>query len=69
MTALEAKTYGISDDVRGQFVRFGINKANYGERTPDRWLQRHEVLRIAQLKSKNKTNSKRMYVFIEWCRK
>lgn len=42
MTALEAKTYGISDDVRGQFVRFGINKANYGERAPDRWLQRHE---------------------------
>lgn len=42
MTALEARTYGISDDVRGQFVRFGINKANYGERTPDRWLQRHE---------------------------
>ncbi|WP_458250278.1 helicase RepA family protein [Klebsiella quasipneumoniae] len=56
MTALEAKTYGISDDVRGQFVRFGINKANYGERAPDRWLQRHEggVLRITQLKSKNK---------------
>lgn len=55
MTALEAKTYGISDDVRGQFVRFGINKVNYGERAPDRWLQRHEggVLKITALSSKN----------------
>ncbi|WP_459208818.1 helicase RepA family protein [Cronobacter sakazakii] len=55
MTALEAKTYGISDDVRGQFVRFGINKANYGERAPDRWLHRHEggVLKITALSSKN----------------
>lgn len=55
MTALEAKTYGISDDVRGQFVRFGINKANYGERAPDRWLQRDEggVLKITALSSKN----------------
>jgi len=55
MTAQEAKTYGISDAVRGQFVRFGINKANYGERPPDRWLQRHEggVLRITALSLKN----------------
>lgn len=54
MTALEAKTYGISDDVRGQFVRFGINKANYGERAPDRWLQRHEgSIKITALSSKN----------------
>ena len=41
MTALGNGQYGISDDVRGQFVRFGINKTNYGERAPDRWLQRH----------------------------
>lgn len=56
MTTLEAKMYGISEDIRNKFVRFGINKANYGERAPDRWLQRHEggVLRITQLKSKNK---------------
>ncbi|HHG1332207.1 TPA: hypothetical protein ACPUMU_002918 [Klebsiella pneumoniae] len=55
MSALEAKTYGISDDVRGQFVRFGINKVNYGERAPDRWLQRQEggVLKITALSSKN----------------
>ncbi|HGH0372788.1 TPA: helicase RepA family protein [Yersinia enterocolitica] len=55
MTALEAKMYGIADGVRSQFVRFGINKANYGERAPDRWFQRHEggVLKITALSSKN----------------
>jgi len=55
MTTLEAKTYGISEDIRNQFVRFGINKANYGERAPDRWLQRHEggVLRITAFSPKN----------------
>ncbi|NCF05031.1 helicase RepA family protein [Kosakonia sp. MH5] len=55
MTALEAKTYGIADGVRGQFVRFGINKANYGERAPDYWFQRHDggVLRTALLNSRD----------------
>ncbi|EOI3457167.1 hypothetical protein HMPREF9693_01909 [Klebsiella oxytoca 10-5249] len=56
MTASEAKTYGISDGIRGQFVRFGINKANYGERASERWFQRLEggVLRTTELKSRNK---------------
>jgi RecA-family ATPase len=42
MTTTEAEQWGVDDTQRGYFVRFGINKANYGLPFKDRWYRRHE---------------------------
>lgn len=36
----EAKTYDIDEDVRRNFVRYGLSKANYIAPLPDIWLRR-----------------------------
>lgn len=50
----EAKNYGIDEDFRRRFVRFGLSKANYTEPRPDIWLRRDigGVLLPAELKMK-----------------
>ena len=63
MTAIEAQKYGIDERQRGLFVRFGVNKTNYGPFLPECWLKRQEggVLKITALecqKSKHLTKSK-----------
>ena len=57
MTVGEAEEYGVDDTQRGYFVRFGVNKANYGAPFGDRWLRRHEggVLLPAVLHKQNKS--------------
>ena len=42
MTPDEAKTYGVENDQRGYFVRFGISKQNYGAPFDERWFRRRE---------------------------
>ncbi len=42
MTTDEAKTYGIREDQRSYFVRFGISKQNYGAPFDERWFRRRE---------------------------
>lgn len=51
MTRPEAEEYGVDNDQRGYFVRFGVSKTNYGEPFQERWFRRHEggVLRTATL--------------------
>jgi RecA-family ATPase len=57
MTKEEAKEHGIPEQERGQFVRFGIPKRNYGAPMPDLWLRRGEggVLVSADLTAVTKT--------------
>lgn len=57
MTKEEAKEHGIPEQARGQFVRFGIPKRNYGAPMPDLWLRRGEggVLVSADLTAVTKT--------------
>lgn len=40
MDAAEAKTLSVDDDLRKNFVRFGVNKANYCPPIEDAWLRR-----------------------------
>ncbi len=58
-SADEAKKYGIDEDFRRRFVRFGLSKANYTEPRPDIWLHRdiggvllrHEHMRPQAMRS------------------
>ncbi|PXZ99604.1 hypothetical protein DMW43_27465, partial [Serratia marcescens] len=34
--------WGVDDDQRRFFVRFGVSKANYGAPFADRWFRRHD---------------------------
>ncbi len=56
MTSAEAKEWGICDHQRRSYVRFGINKANYGTPYPDCWFKRHGggVLKLEPLRRKSK---------------
>jgi RecA-family ATPase len=49
----EATKYGVDEDRRGFFVRWGVSKQNYGKPISECWLQRHEggVLLPASLKA------------------
>lgn len=38
----EATKYGVDEDRRGFFVRWGVSKQNYGKPIAECWLQRHE---------------------------
>lgn len=38
----EATKYGVDEDRRGFFVRWGVSKQNYGKPISECWLQRHE---------------------------
>lgn len=51
MTRAEAEEWGVDDNQRGYFVRFGVSKANYGAPFQECWFRRHEggVLRAAVL--------------------
>ena len=40
MTSAEAEEWGVDDDQRRFFVRFGVSKANYGAPFADRWFRR-----------------------------
>ncbi len=42
MTAKQAKTYGLEEDERKRYVRFGGNKENYGQATTEKWLERKQ---------------------------
>jgi len=42
MTRAEAEKYGVHEDCRGFFVRWGVSKQNYGKPVAECWLQRHE---------------------------
>jgi len=42
MTRAEAEKYGVHEDRRGFFVRWGVSKQNYGKPIAECWLQRHE---------------------------
>ncbi|MHC9396107.1 helicase RepA family protein, partial [Serratia ureilytica] len=42
MTSAEAEEWGVDDDQRRFFVRFGVSKANYGAPFADRWFRRHD---------------------------
>jgi RecA-family ATPase len=56
MTAAEAETWGVDDNQRAYFVRFGVSKANYGSPFQERWLRRHEggVLKPVPLEKRAK---------------
>lgn len=60
MTKEEAKEHGVSEQDRGQFVRFGIPKRNYGAPMPDVWLRRGEggVLVDADLTDRKQIKNK-----------
>lgn len=65
MSKGEAEEFGVEEDVRKNFVRFGISKMNYGAPIPDRWLKREEggVLVPAVLEKKDKKQkNKKPYV-------
>ena len=49
----EATKYGVDEDRRSFFVRWGVSKQNYGKPIAECWLQRHEggVLLPASLKA------------------
>jgi RecA-family ATPase len=72
MTKEEAKEHGIPEQERGQFVRFGIPKRNYGAPMPDLWLRRGDggVLVSADLaavtKSKPRTVTRLAVARQEW---
>lgn len=57
MTQTEAEEWGVDDDQRGYFVRYGVSKANYGTPFAERWFRRHEggVLRPAMLEKRRQT--------------
>lgn len=42
MTTAEANDFGVAEECRRQFVRFGISKVNYGPPLEERWLRRTE---------------------------
>lgn len=56
MTSAEAEEWGVDDDQRRFFVRFGVSKANYGAPFKDRWFRRHDggVLKPAVLERPRK---------------
>jgi RecA-family ATPase len=56
----EAKTLGIDEERRGQFVRVGISKQNFGAPLAEFWLQRGDggVLVPATLSTRTRTNKK-----------
>lgn len=56
MTSAEAEEWGVDDDQRRFFVRFGVSKANYGAPFADRWFRRHDggVLKPAVLERPRK---------------
>lgn len=51
MTQAEAEEWGVDEEQRGFFVRYGVSKANYGAPFQECWLRRHEggVLKPAVL--------------------
>lgn len=57
MTSAEAEEWGVDDDQRRFFVRFGVSKANYGAPFADRWFRRHDggVLKPAVLERQGKS--------------
>ena len=57
MTSAEAEAWGVDDDQRRFFVRFGVSKANYGAPFADRWFRRHDggVLKPAVLERQRKS--------------
>lgn len=57
MTSAEAEEWGVDDDQRRFFVRFGVSKANYGAPFADRWFRRHDggVLKPAVLERQRKS--------------
>jgi len=42
MTRAEAEKYGVHEDRRGFFVRWGVSKQNYGKPVAEAWLRRAE---------------------------
>ncbi len=42
LTRAEAEDWGVDDDERRFFVRFGVRKAFYGAPFADRWFRRHD---------------------------
>ncbi len=40
MDEKEAKSFGINNDLRRHYIRFGVSKQNYGAPIADRWLER-----------------------------
>lgn len=51
MTQAEAEEWGVDEEQRGYFVRYGVSKANYGAPFQECWFRRHEggVLKPAVL--------------------
>lgn len=54
MSKDEAKTWGVEENVRKSFVRFGISKQNYGMPFDDKWYRRHDggILKPAVLEKR-----------------
>lgn len=61
MTTDEAKTYGVDNEQRGYFVRFGISKQNYGAPFQEVWFRRREggILEPAVLDKASKGKGRR----------
>lgn len=57
MTQTEAEKWGVDNDQRRYFVRFGVSKANYGTPFNECWFRRHEggVLMPAVLEKQRKS--------------
>ncbi len=53
----QCQEWGVDDDQRRFFVRFGVSKANYGAPFADRWFRRHDggVLKPAVLERQRKS--------------
>lgn len=60
MSKHEAETYGVDEDQRGFFVRWGVSKQNYGAPISEQWLRRHEggVLRPVTLEKRKNGKGK-----------
>lgn len=61
MTKDEAKGYGIDDDERGFYCKFGISKQNYGVPFGEKWLMRGqggilEPVELSPIKAPNLSN-------------
>jgi RecA-family ATPase len=57
MTKDEGVFFGVSEERRGFYVRFGVSKQNYGTPFADRWYERHDsgMLLPAMLTEKRKS--------------
>lgn len=61
MTQSEAEEWGVDNNQRGYFVRYGVSKANYGTPFDECWFRRHEggVLKPAVLERRCRVKRRR----------